>query len=43
VIAAIKPGGTFAGYRVEALIGRGGMGVGYRATDLTLERPVALS
>ncbi len=32
----------FAGYRVEAQVGRGGMGVVYRATDLSLERPVAL-
>ena len=36
------PGTTFAGYRLEALVGRGGMGVVYRATDLSLERPVAL-
>jgi streptogramin lyase len=35
-------GSTVAGYRIEQLIGRGGMGVVYRATHLTLERPVAL-
>jgi ABC-type branched-subunit amino acid transport system substrate-binding protein/DNA-binding beta-propeller fold protein YncE len=39
---AIGPGSTFAGYRVESLVGRGGMGVVYLATDLSLERPVAL-
>jgi ABC-type branched-subunit amino acid transport system substrate-binding protein/DNA-binding beta-propeller fold protein YncE len=39
---ALGPGSTFAGYRIESLLGRGGMGVLYRATDLSLDRPVAL-
>ena len=38
----LKPAATIAGYRIEAAIGRGGMGVVYRATQLVLERQVAI-
>ena len=38
----IGVGSTFAGHRIDAVAGRGGMGIVYRATDLALDRPVAL-
>jgi DNA-binding beta-propeller fold protein YncE len=37
-----RVGTELAGYRIEALVGRGGMGVVYRAHDLALDRKVAL-
>ena len=41
-MADLAIGSTLAGYRLDALIARGGMGVVYRATHLGLERSVAL-
>ncbi len=38
----IAIGSTLAGYRIDAQLARGGMGVVYRATHLGLERQVAL-
>jgi YVTN family beta-propeller protein len=38
----LAPGTTVAGYRVETLIGRGGMGAVYRAVEEGLARKVAL-
>jgi hypothetical protein len=38
----LKPGTVFAGHRIEGVVGRGGMGVVYRALQLDLERVVAL-
>jgi streptogramin lyase/predicted Ser/Thr protein kinase len=41
-MADLAPGSIFAGHRIEEVAGRGGMGVVYRATQLALERTVAL-
>jgi YVTN family beta-propeller protein len=41
-MAIHEPGSEVAGYRIESLIGRGGMAVVYRAEDLRLGRKVAL-
>src|SRR3954454_10669761 len=38
----LSPGSVFAGHRIEDVAGRGGMGVVYRATQLALDRTVAL-
>jgi DNA-binding NarL/FixJ family response regulator/tRNA A-37 threonylcarbamoyl transferase component Bud32 len=35
-------GTDFAGHRIDAFVGQGGMGIVFRATDLTLGRTVAL-
>ena len=39
---SLEPTAIIVGYRIEQAIGRGGMGVVYRAAQLALERPVAI-
>ena len=41
-MAELGPGTVFAGHRIEAVAGRGGMGVVYQATQLALDRTIAL-
>jgi serine/threonine-protein kinase len=38
----LQTGATISGYRIESVIGSGGMGTVYEATQLSLERTVAL-
>src|SRR3954452_25311818 len=41
-LTRLEPGAMFAGYRIEGLVDRGGMGEVYRATDVDLDGTVEL-
>ena len=41
-MAELEQGTLFAGYRIGQILGRGGMGVVYEATEIALDRRVAL-
>src|SRR5258707_8103184 len=41
-MAQLAPGAQFDGYRIETIVGQGGMGVVYRAIQVGLDRAVAL-
>src|SRR3954447_23670573 len=38
----LASGTTISGYRIDSFLAKGGMGVVYRATQVALDRPVAL-
>lgn len=41
-MSELRPGSDFAGYRIESVLGEGGMGVVYEAVESSLDRRIAL-